>query len=136
MVRMLTVLIGTAAILWLILPAIIWYSRKHVRLLQKHLAVPFFVAVLLGSVLYVGSVRLADQASEHALHKFDLDGNGEFSKTELTPEAQVAMRRFSNNTGRSLAPVVAVPATLLLSAGWFSLLWLGTLIARRVSRSA
>lgn len=124
---------GAAAILWLVFPAIIWSLRNHVGVLRKHFTVPFVVAVLFGSILYVGSVRLADKAIEHALYRFDLDGDGEFSKTEMTPDAQAAMRRYSNDTGRSLAPVVAVPATLILSAGWFCFLWLGTLVARKIS---
>ena len=119
-------------IVWLFLPAVVWLSRKRLRILQRHLAIPFIVAVLFGSILYVGIVRIADAEIENTLYKFDSDGNREFSEVEMTFDAQEAMRRYSTDTRRTLAPVVAAPATLVSTSAWFLLLTLAPSLWRRI----
>jgi len=53
----------------------------------------------------VGSAQVADYSIEQELYTYDLDGDGSFSPEEMTPEAEVAMDRFSHDTGRTFAPI-------------------------------
>lgn len=60
------------------------------------------------AVLYifiVGSAELADYQLKQELDSFDLDGDGSFSSNEFTPEAEEAMNRYIQDTGRTFAPI-------------------------------
>lgn len=59
-------------------------------------------------VLYlfiVGSAQLSDYQLKKELDSFDLDGDGIFSSVEFTPEAEDAMNRYTQDTGRTFAPI-------------------------------
>ncbi|EGL54886.1 hypothetical protein MAMP_01880 [Methylophaga aminisulfidivorans MP] len=60
------------------------------------------------AVLYifiVGSAEFADYQLKQELDSFDLDGDGSFSSNEFTPEAEEAMNRYIQDTGRTFAPI-------------------------------
>ena len=56
-------------------------------------------------VFIVGSVQLFDYQLKKELDSFDLDGDGSFSSVEFTPEAEEAMDRYTQDTGRTFAPI-------------------------------
>jgi len=47
------------------------------------------------------------------LNSYDLNGDGNFSGVEITPDMEEAMRAYTSDTGRTLAPITAGPITLL-----------------------
>ena len=55
------------------------------------------------------------------LNKFDLDSDCLFSSDEMTADAQKAMDRVTHDTGRSFAPITAIPVSILLTSLFFPL---------------
>jgi hypothetical protein len=103
----------TVFIFYLILPLLIWFFRRRFTDHGIHPLVLFIATIVTGYLLYVGGVWLAGKEYESDLYAYDLDGDREFSEAETTPEAKEAMRRFTQDTGRSLTPMVAGPATFI-----------------------
>lgn len=89
----------------------------------------YITTIIAGSLLYVFAVSLVGAELEHDLNKFDLDGDRSFSKSEMTPEAEAAMRRWATDTGRTFAPIIAAPATFVWVSFWFLLLTAGKWVA-------
>ena len=58
----------------------------------------FYVSVLV-------EVSIYDYQLEKQLYSFDLNGDGVFSGSELTPEQEEAMIKFIGDTGRTFAPI-------------------------------
>lgn len=58
----------------------------------------FYVSVLV-------EVSIYDYQLEKQLYSFDLNGDGVFSGSEITPEQEEAMINFINDTGRTFAPI-------------------------------
>ena len=58
----------------------------------------FYVSVLV-------EVSIYDYQLEKQLYSFDLNGDGVFSGSEITPEQEEAMIKFINDTGRIFAPI-------------------------------
>ena len=59
--------------------------------------------VLYISILVI--VKIIDIRLEQKLNSFDLDGDGMFGGTEITPEQEKAMFDYINDTGRNFAPI-------------------------------
>jgi len=64
------------------------------------------ISIVLVYALYLGNSELLDHRLTLELEQFDLDGNGIYSESELTPEAKVAMDKWGQDTGRTFAPIV------------------------------
>lgn len=58
----------------------------------------FYVSVLI-------EVSIYDYQLEKQLYSFDLNGDGVFSGSEITPEQEEAMIKFIGDTGRTFAPI-------------------------------
>ncbi|HEY5744240.1 MAG TPA: hypothetical protein VIS99_17080 [Terrimicrobiaceae bacterium] len=120
-----------AFILYLILPALAWISRKKLLNGRIHVAVLFVFTTITGCLLYVCGVWLIGIELERELYTYDLDGDRVFNVSEITPKMEEAMRRFTTDTGRTLAPIVAGPVTLIWVALNFvifgSLRWLASM---------
>lgn len=58
----------------------------------------FYVSVLV-------EVSIYDYQLEKQLYSFDLNGDGIFSGSEITPEQEEAMIKFIGDTGRTFAPI-------------------------------
>jgi len=56
---------------------------------------------------------------EYQLYKYDLDGDGMFSGAELTPEMDQAMKRLTNDTGRTFAPIIGAIVSPFYNILWF-----------------
>jgi hypothetical protein len=126
---------STAIILWIALPILAWAFRRMLPLISGHPWMLYIGTVIAGSLLYVGAVRLVDAELEQALYRFDLDGDRSFSSSEMTPEAEDAMRRLSTDTGRTFAPIVAAPVTFVWVTLWFLVLSGGSWILGKVRGS-
>ena len=60
----------------------------------------FYVSVLV-------EVSIYDYQLEKQLYSFDLNGDGVFSGSEITPEQEEAMIKFIGDTGRTFAPITS-----------------------------
>lgn len=117
-------------LLYLILPILGWTCYLRSWRSRLHPAAFFLLLCLAGYLLYVGGVAIADWELQQSLSAFDLNGDGEFSAAEFTPEAKAVMQRFAGDTGRTLALVVAAPVTLI----WVSLGFVFVVFLPRVCR--
>jgi len=83
---------------------IIFYKRKRIFNSGKWklfwISLTVFFAIYL---LIVGGATYSDISSELALQKFDLNGDGMFNGTEITPELKVALNKVSSDTGRNFS---------------------------------
>ncbi len=77
------------------------------------------------------SVWSIDWHYKHELDKFDLNGDGMFSGAELTPEMDKAMKRLTNDTGRTFAPITGAIISPVYNGFWFSIFALFALIRHR-----
>ena len=78
------------------------------------------------------SVWSIDWHYKYELDKFDLDGDGIFSGEELTPEMDKAMKRLTNDTGRTFAPITGAIISPIYNVFWFSIFALLTFIRYRI----
>ena len=131
----LDIMSSVAMFLWIGLPILTWIGYRKYFCNATGCVIAFIGTVLLGYLLYVGAIWMVGKEYEYALSKFDLDGDGSFSDAEYTPEAQAAMKRLTNDTGRTFAPIVAAPISLIWASLWFSLLSAGAWIFNRFSLS-
>ena len=95
----------------------------------------FVVTLILGYILYVGAIWIIGKEYEFELNKYDLDGDGMFSTEEYTPDAQAAMKRLTNDTGRTFAPIVAAPVTFIWTSVCFLIMSGSSWIYNRYIRS-
>ena len=80
------------------------------------------------------SVWSIDWHYKYELDKFDLDGDGIFSGEELTPEMDKAMKRLTNDTGRTFAPITGAIISPIYNIFWFSIFALLTFIRYRIKK--
>ncbi len=81
--------------------------------------------------LLLVSVRLTDMHFEYRLNKYDLDGDGMFSGAEVTPQMKTAMADMTNDTGRSLAPIIGLIASPVYCGFWHVLIGVPYLLMKR-----
>ena len=103
----------------LALPALasLYRSRLFPRLRTRWL---FLACCVVVYAMVLARVQLVDMRFEQELLAYDLDRDGGFSEVEQTAAQRAAMARFSNDTGRGLAPLtaaIAAPATVGLAFG-------------------
>ena len=110
-----------AFISYLLLPACVWLFRKKLTHSKLQFAILFCITVALGYILYVGGIWILDRELKQAVDRYDLDHDSEFSDAEYTLEAQSAMKEFTSDTGRTLAPFVAGPITIIWVSFCFSI---------------
>jgi len=78
----------------------------------------FGINIILCYVLVILSVRSICWHYEYELNKYDLDGDGMLSGDEITPDMEKAMHRFTNDTGRTFAPITAMIVSPLYNGLW------------------
>ena len=72
-------------------------GKKNLLLALMQIFV-FYVSILVYVSIY-------DYQLEKELYSFDLNGDGYFSGSEITPEQEEAMIKFVGDTGRTFAPI-------------------------------
>ena len=99
-------------ILFFALPALAWFYLKQKK--QIHIGLVAIITLVLSLALVVCVFFLEEKKEKRALYALNLDSSGSFSDEEMTPEAQAAMERWTNDAGRMFIPIVAV----VFSAIW------------------
>jgi hypothetical protein len=98
----------------------------------------FFLALVSIVVVYWAFVTFTwavDARLEAELNAFDLDHDGSFSLEESTPAAEDAMRAWTTDTGRSLAPFTGLVTAPLYVLFVFVVVPLVTRFAGRLTSS-
>jgi hypothetical protein len=85
--------------------------------------VGFAAAAIVGGVFYFGTSYIYGLELEREMYRFDLNRDREFSESELTDNAKAAMKRWSNDTGRTFAPIVAPIASFIWTSAIFVSFW-------------
>ncbi len=118
----------------LLLPMVAWaigaFWLKH----RTGRLVVYLLAIGAWALLGLTLSRMTGRYLKADLDRYDLDGNGAFSKSELTLEARRAMQRFTSDTGRSYAPFTAGPIAFVwvsLNYGFFAVVLAGWRWMRR-----
>ena len=78
-----------------------------------HSMLLYLIACAVGYIVLLVGVWSVDQHLEGEMHSFDLDKDGGIGGDELTPEAQAAMDEWASDTGRSFAPIIGIPMTVI-----------------------
>lgn len=125
--------------IYLATPLICWSLNACLRKRRLHWAILFVIAGVVGYFVLLAAVQAMEHALSVELYKHDLDGDRAFSKEELTADAELAMERLTNDTGRALAPITGVPLTFVWTSLNFMILgfveiaggWLFSLLFRR-----
>ncbi len=72
-----------------------------------------------GYMVLLAAVWVLDVQLKEAMDSYDLDGDGGIGGAELTPEAERAIQEWASDTGRTLAPIVGIPLTVI----WYGLMF-------------
>lgn len=112
-------------IFYLILPPVAWFLRQHFTGLR---GIPYTIAIIVittGAMWYshVYDIQSYEADLEARLYAFDLDGDGGFTKDEITPEAERLMQELTTDTGRSFGLIAAGPIAIFSCVKWFLSLW-------------
>ena len=91
---------------------------------KKRPVLAFIAACLAGSVFFIGVSHCQGVELQREMNKFDLNGDGAFSGSELTNEAKIAIGRWSADTGRAFAPIVAPIVITVWTTIVFALSWI------------
>jgi hypothetical protein len=116
---------------YLAMPVGIWIANALLRKRRLHWALAFFAACLFAYLTLLVSVQIINYDLERELYKFDLDGDGSFSESEMTADAKLAMDAVTSDTGRALAPITGIPITLV----WTTICFLVCSIVEWIARS-
>ena len=125
---------GTLAIIYILIPVAAMLANG--RIWRKRIAVlPLFgVTALVGFAFLLADVKISNMELRYALDKYDLNGDGEFSTEEQTPEMKKAMDAWSTDSGRSIVPLTGLPATLIIYGFQFAVFAI-VRAGRRINRS-
>lgn len=83
---------------------IIIFKRKALFANRKRKWFWISVSIFFGIyLLIVGGSTFVDISAELALQKFDLNGDGFFSREEITPEQEEAMHKVISDTARNFS---------------------------------
>lgn len=87
-------------------------------MLSKKVKKSFVFSVAIYLILNC-AVLILDKHYERKLSKYDINGDGFFSKDERNPEQEEAMRNVTSDTGRSLAPFTLIPASIIAGIAFY-----------------
>lgn len=118
-------------LLWFLIataiPTSLWLTNI---VLHKKWLNPLRIALISSISLYLILMALVfgyEFYLKYELQKFDLNEDGFFSGPELTEAQSDTMRKITNDTGRTFAPVTGG----ILVCLYFSLIWLTGIILRK-----
>ncbi|WP_158841351.1 hypothetical protein [Polaribacter sp. L3A8] len=96
---------------------ILIYKRKTIFKNNENKWFWISVTVFFFSYLFiVGSATYAHYSSNLILQKFDLDKNGTFNNTEITPEFKIAMKNVISDTGRNFSFITGLIFSSIIAA--------------------
>ena len=85
---------------------------KHKKYKWLYLSVIIFFTSYL---IIVATVAYTDISSKIALEKFDLNGDGFFTKDEITNEQKIAMQTVTSDVGRNLSFITGLIFSAILT---------------------
>jgi hypothetical protein len=121
---MLEIVGRTSMFLWLALPLLAFAAHAR-RRRPLHPFLLFALTVVVGFLLLAAGAWASEAWLEAEKNRFDLDGDGGFDVSELTPEAQRALDAWASDTGRTMVLVTGIPLSALWTAICFSCLFTG-----------
>ena len=124
---------STLQLMWMAWPVASWIGNLFLPR-RLHPVLLYVVAGIIGYVLLVTSVFALDSHLEAELDKFDLNGDGGFDSSEMTPAAQQAMDDFTHDTGRTFAPIFGAPITAIWLLLNFAILYCGEWVYRTATK--
>lgn len=86
--------------------------------MKKALKISIICSILLYVVVNF-LIFLKIEYDRNELNKYDLNNNGFFEKQETTSEQIAAFKKFSKDTGSSLAPLTLIPVSIIFGAIFF-----------------
>lgn len=107
------------------------YLKKD-KALRPKWGLYFLASIVLCYFCVVISVWAIGWHYEHELYKYDLDGDRMFSGEELTKEMEEAMKRLTNDTGRSFAPITGAIMSPIYNCFWLSFFSIFVFIRRLI----
>lgn len=127
MITFFYILKHTLFIALLLTPVIAYLIGRKYRLPMGWV---YLLACVLCYGLIVAGAWATDVYLNAVLQTHDLDGNGFFSKDEITPTQQQAMYAVVSDTGRALAIFTGA----VVSPIWVGLVFLGGIIVSKIIR--
>ncbi len=121
-------------IVWFTLPIMSWFANLCFDK-RIHPVLLYPLAAIVGYLILVSSVWMADAQLTAEMNQYDLDGDGGIGGDELTPEAERAIDEWASDTGRTMAPFLGVPLTAIWYGILFAFLFGGEWIIRKVFMS-
>lgn len=109
---------------------------KHRLFPKMHSAWLFLICCLIVYLLILANVYLIDIRLDAELDVFDLNRDGFFSDSEITPSQKAAMDRVVSDTGRQFAPftgVIRAPLYVAFSFGLVKMISMVRGLAQRYS---
>jgi hypothetical protein len=101
-------LIIPAVISILIVAILIWKANKPFNSNKNKWLWISTIVFFLMYILIVGSAIYVDLVAQWDLMKFDLNGDGNFSGIEITPDQKEALKIYSADTGRNFSIVTGL----------------------------
>lgn len=96
-------------------------KRKVIK--QKYIAVyPTLILLLSSYTIIVGNALGHDLYYQWNVNQYDLNQNGSFDKTEITPDQEKAMERLTNDSGRKLSYISGFIVSLIVSVCFYAAL--------------
>ena len=98
-------------------PVVCWVVNAFVLANRKHWSVPLIIASAIGYVSVVAGAQARELELERAIEQFERNGQGE------TPEARQARQEWASDTGRTFAPILGLPLTVIWTTMNFVVFW-------------
>lgn len=80
------------------------------------------LACLISYGLLLASLPFAEAGLDAEMMSFDLDGDGSFDQSEISPDAEAAMERWQSDVGRNFAPCTGLVLVPIWTAAVFWIL--------------
>jgi len=104
------------SIISILILGIIFFKRK--RIFKNGKWKWFWISLTVFFLFYlliVGGATYGDISSELTLQKFDLNGDGNFSDNEITPEQIKAERNVISDTGRNFSFIIGLICSVIIA---------------------
>ncbi len=122
-------------LLWLALPAVAWIANFFLPC-RLHPAILFVSVGLTCYLLMTITILTEFSGYEREFTEFDLNGDGELDREELTPAAIDLQDKIAGDTGRVFGPIFAAPITVIWVTINFALLYAAEFGFKRIIQHA
>ena len=117
---------------WLVLPSIAWGVNCFLPR-RIHPAILFAAVGVICYALMTASILGEFSDYERELMEYDLNGDGDLDRSELTPAAMEVQDKIASDTGRMFGPIFAAPIAVIWVTINFVVLYGGEYTLKRFS---